>query len=626
MYVIRVVPLASLPPNAPQVLDYYWPSPLPRGSVVRAGLGRRIVVAVVVGCEDLRRGKLAVKRADFQLKKLSGVIADAPQLSERQLALAEWLSQQYATGLSTSLRSVAPSFIGTRGSAMDMPASTTLSSEPARTRLILARPDGAFAEVERIIAARGRGQTAVVVPEIALAAQFAARLSSHDPVIVHSAVSIRALRAAHRAVASGAARLVIGTRASLALPWHDLSDMVMEDPQHEAYKSDRAPRLNAADVAREVARLHGARLTYLAPSLTVVQRYLGDRNALDIEERRGAGPTFQIVSTHDELASGNRTLFSREAQRALQQAVDARTPVLVYSTRRAYATALRCDACGSSVPCATCGIPMRLHRTTEDMLVCYHCAAYTRVPAVCPGCRTGKLRPAGLAGSQRITETIARLTGQTVPILDSDLVTSDADARGVWHAFDEQRSPVLVATQMVLPYRYVRSFGLIIVPQADVLGSDADFRAAERAQWQIEKLADFGPQTIILQSWEPSAMRTLTDPAARDTWYRDELDDRRTLAWPPYTRLVRCTVSDRIRTRAQRDATVVADRLRRAVAHEGLKGTTVMGPVPAMVERAGGIWVHHILIKTRLAGSSLARFLRYVPPQATVDVDPRSIA
>lgn len=626
VYVIRVVPLASLPPNAPQSLDYFWPTPLLRGALVQAVLGRRTVIAVVFSCVDIRRSKLAVKRAGFQLKKLTGIVTNAPQFTDRQLAYAEWLAQQYATGLAISLRSITPGFVGKRRALLDLPAGETGASTDHTAQMVLVHPAGAFSEIRNIIASEHEGQILIIVPEIALASRFALEFAEYAPVVMHSAVKTVEALSAYRAVASGVARLIVGTRISLALPWKNLRHVIIEDPQHESYKSDRAPRVNVPDAARELARLHNARVTYLSPSPSVVQRYLADRSILDIRDSRDSGPAVSVVSIAEERTTGNRSIFSRAAQRALDRARDAREPVLVYSTRRAYSTAIRCDACEATVPCTTCGIPMRLHRTSEDMLICYHCSAYTQVPAVCPTCRGGKLRPAGLAGSQRIAETLSRAMDCEIPILDSDLVSSDADARTIWKTFDAMTSPVLVATQMVFPYRYDRTFSLVVVPQADALGSDADFRASERALWHIEKLADFRPESIILQSWEPSLFAATADHTARDAWYANELADRRTLGWPPFTRLVRCTVSGRIRARASRDATVAAERLRQAVAHNHLSGTQVIGPVPSLIEHAGGLWSHHILVKTTLAGRALDRLLSYLPPQVTVDVDPRSIA
>ena len=626
MYVIRVVPLVALPPNVPQTLDYFWPTPLLRGVIVRAWLGRRIVIAVVMASTDVRHSKLAVKRAGYELKKLNGVITELPQLTEPQLALAEWLSQQYAAGAATSMRSVAPPFIGKRGSSLVIPRSEVSGASSASVRLMLTGPGQARAEIERVLASAGSGQVALIVPEIALAERFSSFLAAYHPLIVHSDLSSKALLNAHRSVCSGDARLIIGTRGALALPWKSLAVVIMEDPQHEAYKSERAPRMNAADVAREVARLNGAQCIYLAPSLTVVQRYLADRHVLDVTDQRKASPRIDVVSITEEQRNGNRSLLSRTAQSALEQAVESRRPVLVYSSRRAYATAIRCRSCEAAVMCTTCGIPMRLHRTSEDMLVCYHCSAFIRVPRMCPTCATGTLRAAGLAGSQRLAEAVERITGERPPVLDSDLVKSTSDARGIWHAFEDMRTPVLVATQMVFAYRYERTFKTIIVPHADTLGSDADFRASERATWRFEKLLDFSPETMIVQAWEPSAVAILSDPGARDSWFRNELDDRRALGWPPFTRLVKCTVAGRIRTRTSRDATVAAERLRQAVSHERLAGTEIIGPVPSLLEHANGIWSHHILIKTSLSGRSLAQFLRYVPPHVVVDVDPRSIA
>ena len=53
MYVIRITPLAALPNTVSQVLDYFWPDPLPEGSLAKVMIGRRPAVGLVLESLDL---------------------------------------------------------------------------------------------------------------------------------------------------------------------------------------------------------------------------------------------------------------------------------------------------------------------------------------------------------------------------------------------------------------------------------------------------------------------------------------------------------------------------------------------------------------------------------------------
>lgn len=242
------------------------------------------------------------------------------------------------------------------------------------------------------------------------------------------------------------------------------------------------------------------------------------------------------------------------------------------------------------------------------------------------------LRPAGLPGSQKLAESVNGILDRyghsalSIPVLDSDLVRDAADEHRILAAFDAMEHPVLVASQMVFSHRYTRSFDTVIVPQLDALAFNPDYRTQERLIAQLEKVADLRPRRVIVQSWHDDGM--LGDIASRhwQQYYRDELTQRKALVWPPFARIVRISFKHRDRSTATRQASVAHDRLQRAIAHLGARGTRLLGPGPALVERAGGQWTQHIVIKSTLSGVRLSELLSYVPERWTIDVDPRSIA
>lgn len=631
MYVVRVVPLTPLPTSAPQVLDYFWTTALEPGALVSVMLGRRSVRAVVLECADVARAKMALRDASFQLKKLSAVLCQIPQLTPQQIALAHWLAAQYATGLATALHAVAPAFLGTRGNLLPNGSPDEPLSVAVVPRLLITQPDAALAQMRAVLRER-TGQVAVVVPEQQMADALAALLGdAYAVTVVHSGKTTRMLRTAHAGVIEDTRRIVVGTRSALHLPWQSLEHIILEDPMHEAYKSDAAPRLNAADEARQLATLHGAALTYLSPCQSITHRYLASHGALTVRDLKPHWPHIILTTTSNEVLDGNRSLLSRAAQDALWDAYQRAAPTLIYSARKAYRSLAACTTCRASVRCDTCDIPLRYHRTSEDMLVCYHCAAYRQVPRRCPACTRGVIAPAGLVGSQKIAEAVRRffdaagVPALDVPVLDADLATDAAHRADVWRQFDAAPWPVVVASQMALAQRYERTLDTVVIPQADALISAADFRTEERLVRQLEMLADFGPARMVIQTWEPSPLWDAAAHRAWDAWAVDELSARKTLRWPPFCRILKLAYRHRDRGAATRAAAAAADKLTRAIKLERLTATELFGPTPALVEHAAGWWTHHIIIKTNLAGAALSRITRYVPHGWAIDADPRSI-
>jgi primosomal protein N' (replication factor Y) len=632
MYIIRVTPLAILPNTVPQVLDYFWTASLPPGSIVTAMVGRRAVMGLVLESLGLEHAKLAVKKSSFGLKRLSSIVTDQPQATSEQLALARWMSRQYFVPLGVCLKTVLPNWLGKRGKILQLPEIKTKDSRlKTSPRLILTQPDTALAEIRSAIAG-ATGQVLVVVPEVSLAEWLARELQAHTPLLVHSELTATAHARAYRTIMNGTPGLVIGTRIALFLPFNSLEHVIMEDPQHEAYKSDMTPRSTAPDIARELAQLHGAVLTYMSPALSTANHYLVSKKIFELTDSKPHWPEVIHVDMTQERQSDNRSLLSRHVQNALLDAYEDRTPILFFSPRKAYASHVSCERCHKPVNCTTCGIPLRLHRTSEDMLVCYHCAAYLRVPKQCPTCHGGRLKSAGLAGSQKIAEAINQLldrhghTKLAIPILDGDLVRTDSDESAIFETYDAMEHPMLVATQKIFSHRYARTFPSIVMIEADALVYNPDFRTQERLIYQCEKIADFRPTALYVQSWDRTGALEHVSTRAWDAFYRNELADRKALGWPPFVRIIKLTASHLHAVKASQAAQLAGDRLRRACEHlKVTKAVSILGPTPALVERAGGKWTHHIILKSSLAPEKLNELLAHVPPGIAIDVDPRSI-
>lgn len=632
MYIVSVTPLVKLPANAPSVLDYFCNDQLPRGSLVRVSIGRRAVTALVHETRDIRSAKMSVKKSDFSLKRIVTIIALSPQLSHHQIELARWLSNHYACSLATALTTIAPLSIGKRGASIDHDPlnNEPLCTTPPKSDLTVTNPEGVIRRINAIHTSSS-GQTLILVPDRIVAESLQRKITA-TTTLVHSGLPATELKRIYRDVLDGTITNVIGTRNALFLPWSSLRHVIVEDPLNELYKSDMTPRLNASDTARQLALLHGAAISWLTSALSTVQFHLQQSKALAVTLDKQAWPAVTLTSTQEEETAGHRGLFSRQAQHAILDAYERAEPILIYSARRGYAMTARCRRCHHCVQCANCSSPMRWHRTSENMLVCYRCDAYQSVPSQCPTCKSGAIAPTGSPGSQKLAEAIQTLLDRfghpkpNIPILDSDLVLESDDASRVFGELDASPHPILVATSMILSYRYVRRFSTVIVPNLDLLASNPDYRSQDRLVLTLEKLGDFQPERLILQTFQDDGLTQYIENRRWSDYFTDELAIRKQLRWPPYSRIIKLTFNHRDRSASSRAAAVGADRLTRAIAHLKARGTQLLGPAPALVEKSAGKWSNTIIIKSTLPSSRLSELLAHLPDGWLVDIDPRSIS
>ncbi|MBC7240487.1 MAG: primosomal protein N', partial [Chloroflexi bacterium] len=115
--------------------------------------------------------------------------------------------------------------------------------------------------------------------------------------------------------------------------------------------------------------------------------------------------------------------------------------------------------------------------------------------------------------------------------------------RALWDAFLAHRPAVLVGTQMVAGGPEFPDLGLVGVVNADVGLHLPDFRAAERTFALLHDLgqlaADWGGE-VVLQTYHPDH-HVVRAARAHDyrQFYREEIAQRRELAYPPFSHLAR---------------------------------------------------------------------------------------
>ncbi|MDT8870912.1 primosomal protein N' [Komagataeibacter rhaeticus] len=119
--------------------------------------------------------------------------------------------------------------------------------------------------------AAGR-QALVLLPEIALSAQWTGRFARRfgaEPALWHSDLGARLRRVTWRAVADGTARVVVGARSALFLPFDQLGLIIVDEEHETAFKQEDGVTYHARDMAVVRARMSQAPIVLVSatPSL-----------------------------------------------------------------------------------------------------------------------------------------------------------------------------------------------------------------------------------------------------------------------------------------------------------------------------------------------------------------------
>src|SRR5258707_3291018 len=534
-----------------------------------------------------------------------------------------------------------PDFTPAQGEAAD-----ALCETVARSGYNVALLDGVtgagktrvyFEAIAEII--RGGKQALVLVPEIALTAQFLDGFAERfgvRPAEWHSQLSQRLRARTWNAVATASVSVIVGERSALFLPYADLGLTVVDEEHDPAYKQEDGARYHARDMAVVRAREANIPIVLVSatPSVeTEVNARRGRYRRLHLPERFGGQdlPAIEAIDLRREGPPRGRFIAPRLAE-AVKTAVERGEQALLFLNRRGYAPLPLCRACGFRLACQNCDAWLVDHRF-KRRLVCHHCGFSMPPPAVCPKCEAIDSFVACGPGVERLEEEVATLfPDKRVLILSSDLVASIERMREELDAVAEGRFDIVLGTQLVAKGHHFPKLNLVGVIDADLGLANGDPRAAERTfQLLHQVIGRAGREQArgvgYLQTHQPEhpVLRALV-AGDRDAFYTSEIELREKTLYPPFGRLASLLVSAGERGAAE----YFARRL--AASAPQAKDVRVLGPAEAPLAVVRGRHRFRLLVKSPRR-FDLSAYLREWLARATrrkgnikleVDVEPQS--
>ena len=493
-------------------------------------------------------------------------------------------------------------------------------------------------------ALRQRRQVLIMLPEIALTVQslerFAARFGVR-PAEWHSDLTQKERRRTYRAVMNGEARVVVGARSSLFLPFAELGLIIVDEEHEQAFKQQEGAIYHARDMAVVRARIEQCPLILASatPSLeTFINAGAGRYAHLKLASRHGVAemPTVKIVDVRREPSSeDNAKWLSAPLREALAQTLAAGEQAMLFLNRRGYAPLTLCEACGHKLTCPHCSSWLVEHRY-KKRLACHQCGYEIALPKACPECKAeGTLIACG-PGVERVAEEFALFfPGARYAVASSDtmaaLHTGPSEMQATIRAMAKREIDVLIGTQIIAKGHHFPQLTLVGVIDADLGGSDGDLRARERTFQLLHQVSGRAgraekPELVLLQTRNPTdAVIAALASGDRDNFYAQEAEFRSRAGAPPYGRLAAIIVSGYDGEQVRE----IARQLGKAA--PSARDVKVWGPTPAFYSLLRGQTRERLLVQAT-KGLDMQAYMRAwlalvkIPNQvrATVDVDPIS--
>ncbi len=498
--------------------------------------------------------------------------------------------------------------------------------------------------------ARGR-QVLVLLPEIALShpvAQAFRRRFGPRVTLLHSGLSEAARLDQWRRIMLGEVDVVVGARSAVFAPLPRLGLVVVDEEHDSAYKQEGGLLYQARDVALYRAKLAGAAAVLVSATPQITTYHLartGKYRYLNLSRRvtPQALPEIHLVDLRAQRGGGRAVkIISRPLLAALEGVLSRGEQALLFLNRRGYARALFCLFCGHVFQCRQCSVAMTRHQAGEDRLVCHYCGFSQEVPQSCPQCQATAIKQYGV-GTEKVESELRRLLpGARVARLDRDTAPHSGRALAVLESFAAGDLDLLVGTQMIAKGHHFPRVRLVGVVAADLSLFFPEYHAGERTFQLLSQVAGRAgrgeaPGKVLVQTFHPEHyLFQLVQSQDFVGFYEREIEVRRRLGYPPFTRLALARLDGPLESAVAREAQRLTAALKREVARDGQlrERVQVLGPAPAGLSRLQGRYRWQLLLKSygRPALATALGHLRRLfrpPPRArlnlTLDIDPNNL-
>lgn len=466
-----------------------------------------------------------------------------------------------------------------------------------------------YFEAVRTALARDQ-QILILLPEIALTASWRDRFALRfgvAPTEWHSDLGEAGKRRAWRAVHRGDARVVVGARSALFLPFASLGLIVVDEEHEHAFKQEDQVIYQARDMAVLRARLEGCPIVLASatPSLESwvntgmtgePQRY--QRLVLAHRVKAATMPDIIGIDLRATPPERGRWLAPPLVE-AVQARLDAGEQSLLFLNRRGYAPLTLCGLCGDQVTCPNCDSWMVAHRLKGRMR-CHYCGHEARPTTNCQSCGgEDSMRACGPGVERLAEEVLLRFPDARFAVLSSDTVTTPQASELFLKSVIDGEVDIIIGTQMAAKGHHFPNLTLVGIVDADLGLAGGDLRAAERSFQMMMQVAgragrESRPGVAMLQTTQiANPVMTALLSGQRDAFLDSEVAARQAAAMPPFSRLAALILSAPDEQRLHEAGRALT------LTKPHFEGVDIMGPTAAPLSFLRGKYRARVLVRAK---------------------------
>lgn len=448
-----------------------------------------------------------------------------------------------------------------------------------------------------------RGKDSIfLVPEISLTPQMVYHFKSRfgdEVAVLHSRLSEGEKYDEYRKIVEGKVHIVVGARSAVFAPFKNLGAIIIDEEHTTSYKQDNNPKYSAIEIAIERAKNNNAIviLGSATPSLETYARSIkGLYTLVELKHRVNTNnlPLVEIVDMSKEKHRGS--IFSSRLITEVNKRLEEHEQIILLLNRRGYSSFITCSNCGYTAKCPHCDITLTYHKTSNT-LRCHYCGYADRMNDICPSCGEKAVKTLG-TGTEKVEEEIKKVFNARVVRMDLDTTSKKGSHEKIITAFKNHEYDILLGTQMIAKGLDFSNVTLVGVINADTSLMIPNYRSNEYTfQLLIQTAGRSGRGekngSVIIQTFNPEHYAiTLASKHDYIDFFKQEMEVRRKLSYPPYYYLIYIKVIGKDYNKISIESNKIASILTRE-----LKNSKILGPTTCSVFKLNGLFRFGIIIK-----------------------------
>lgn len=479
----------------------------------------------------------------------------------------------------------------------------------------------------------------ILTPEISLIPQLFSRFESElgsRVCVYHSNMNEAERYERWLSIWENEFDVIIGTRSSIFTPIGNLGIIILDEEHDPSYKEGTRVRYNAQDVAIKLGEILNIPVVMGSATPNIVTRYRAEKEndftllKIPVKAQSSSPLETQVVDLKKIDRLKEDTAITGKLFTAISEELEKNNKVIIFLNRRGYSNFVICNKCGSVPKCSACDLSYNYH-SDRKKLVCHHCGREQNYTGRCLVCGADNIFLYG-TGIQRVQSKLQMRFKET-PILrmDSDITVKKKSHQEILSKFISPGGSILIGTQMVAKGLDIEDVTLVGVINCDSMLGLPDYHMNERVYQLITQVSGRAGRKrkkgrVIIQTYNPesSVMKNILD-SDYESFYRQELSNRKELCYPPFSNLINIIISGKEENKVKKDI----KELFAEISKDIRTGSSILGPAPAPFYKINLFYRWHIIIKSKnieysnkILTKILKRFKKFDENKIIIDVDP----